>query len=58
MPKIQVTYYPIGFGVVWTKTYATEMGAAQILMLASKDKEARAWVKHNKDAYTVELKYV
>ncbi len=58
MSELRVTYHPVGFGVVWTKTYDGGMPVPEILMLAHKDKEAQAWVKHNGSAYTVEVKYL
>lgn len=59
MRKVQVTYHPTGFGIVWTKTYAADMmEIPAILMLAHKDPEAQAWVKHNGTAYTVEVRYL
>ncbi len=57
--KLRVTYHPTGFGIVWTKTYVTDMMTVPaILMLAHKDESAKAWVKHNGDAYTVSVEYL
>ena len=59
MLRVRVTYHPVGFGIVWTRTYdAGTMSVPEILMLAHKNEEAKAWVKHNGFGYTVQVEYL